>query len=77
MAAKKTTPSTMTRFDQMAKSLPLCMAGWDHLAYTTEEDLEYLVQIELDLTEEGQDGTSRRNLKPLRNWLKKWDLTRT
>lgn len=38
----------------------------------TMDELISAVRTELDLTEEGQDGTSRRNLKPLRNWLKKW-----
>ena len=74
---KKTAGKELTRFEQMMRSLPANVVGGLNGDEKTEFDLEQFVQIEIDLTEEGQDGTSRRNLKPLYNWLKKWGIERT
>ncbi len=64
--------ATKDEFRKMYRSLPMCMVG-DVMAdsATTVEELIAAVEIEIDLTREGQDGTSRRNLKPLLNWLAK------
>jgi len=60
-------------FDRMVKSVPACCTGGlDLLSQTTPSDIIFLVQHELDITEEGQDGTDKKNLKTLRNWLTKW-----
>lgn len=64
-----------TRFDRMVRSLPECIAH-DPLSETTESDLEFLVQHEIDITESSEDGTSRRWLPALRKWLAKWGFTR-
>lgn len=60
--------------DKAEKDLPKCMVGspLDSIRNPSLLDMVFYVETEIDLTEEGQDGTSRRNLKPLRNWLKKF-----
>jgi hypothetical protein len=54
-----------------AKAVPKCVAI-DQFHHKTLADLQWAVQIELDLTEEGQDGTNSRNIKPLKRWLQRF-----
>lgn len=71
--SKKTKAKTLTPIQKAVRKLPMCAAGvYDPHQHKTVADLAFTVETEIDLTEEGQDGTSRRNLKPLRNWLRKF-----
>jgi hypothetical protein len=63
----------LTDLDRARRALPMCACClYDPYQHKTVADLAFTVETEIDLTEEGQDGTSRRNLKPLRNWLRKF-----
>lgn len=61
-----------TEFTKAFRKIPMCMVGGLMGDERTVADLAFAVETEVYLTEEGQDGTSRRNLKPLRNWLRKF-----
>ena len=55
------------------KKLPLCaVALYDPYQHKTAGDMAWTIRIELDLIESGEDGTSRKDRKPLMNWLKKF-----
>ena len=66
--------SNPSRFQQMFADLPVCMAGALNGDERTEFDLIHLVRIEIDLIEEGEDGTDPADLGPLRRWLKRWRI---
>ena len=44
---------------------------YDPLAHTTLDELAHTALIELDLIEEGQDGTVPQDAAKIRKWLKK------
>jgi hypothetical protein len=62
----------LTDYQRAERSLPLCMVGALMGDEKDVSDLAFKVETQIDLTEEGQDDTNRRDLKTLRNWLKKW-----
>jgi hypothetical protein len=59
--------------DEANAKLPICLVGDtvldSCLGQPTAQDLYFACLTEIDLTVEGQDGTSRRNLRPLKNYL--------
>jgi hypothetical protein len=62
----------LTDFERAERALPMCMIGGMLGNETTVSDLAFQVETEIDLTVESQDGTQRRNLKPLMAWLKRF-----
>jgi hypothetical protein len=58
-------------FEQALLDLPSDI-DYDPLAMTTLADLRWACRIQLDLIEEGQDGTSGDDKKAIRLWLKKY-----
>lgn len=58
-------------FAQALRDLPDTI-DYDHLAMKTINDLRWACQLQLDLIEEGQDGTEDDDPKPIRKWLKKY-----
>jgi hypothetical protein len=65
MEKKKLTP-----YDRAFRDIPECVAV-DPLAMRTLEDLRCACLTQLDLIEEGQDGTEDDDPAALRRWLKK------
>lgn len=58
---------------QAIKAMPTCMIDiYDPHAHTTIEELAWTALVELDLIEEGQDGTEPKDAKRIRKWLAKW-----
>ncbi len=60
-------------FKQAFNDLPMCLVGGGADDATTMEDLVSLARIQLDLIEEGQDGTEEDDPDAIKAWLKKWD----
>lgn len=60
-----------TIYEQALYDLPKDI-DFDPLAMTTLDDLRWACQIQLDLIEEGQDGTENDDPKPIRKWLKRY-----
>ena len=58
-------------FDQAFKDLPPCVE-YDPLAVKSLADLQWACLLQLDLIEEGQDGTEEDDPKAIRRWLKKY-----
>ncbi len=58
-------------FDQALKDLPADVE-YDHHAAKTINDLRWACLLQLDLIEEGQDGTEEDDAKAIRRWLKKY-----
>ncbi len=58
-------------FSKAARSLPDSV-NYDPLAHKTIADLVWAATIELDLIEEGQDGTEPKDAAKIRKWLKRW-----
>jgi hypothetical protein len=67
MAVLKNSPT----FQQAWKDLPACV-DTDPLAMKTIRDLRWACQTQLDLIDEGQDGTEDDDPKAIRRWLKKY-----
>ncbi len=59
------------RFEQAWRDIPSCV-DVDPLAMKTLADLRWACLIQLDLIEEGQDGTEEDNPQAIRQWLKKY-----
>ncbi len=58
-------------FEKAWRELPACI-DTDPLAMRTLEVLRFACRIQLDLIEEGQDGTEDDDPKAIRRWLKNW-----
>lgn len=58
-------------FRQAIRDLPASVS-FDPLDHTTLDALSWTCRIQLDLTEEQQEGTNPRDIAPLRRWLAKW-----
>lgn len=58
-------------FREAWRELPSCVE-LDPLAMKTIDDLRWACRIQLDLIEEGQDGTENDDPKAIRRWLKKY-----
>ena len=67
--ARKTGPS---QFEQAWRDLPACVDA-DPMAVKTLDDLRWACVIQLDLIEEGQDGTEADDPQAIRRWLKRWN----
>lgn len=67
----KTKQSPMTVLDRAWRDLPDCI-NVDPLAMATLKDLQWACRIQLDLIEEGQDGTEDDDPAAIRRWLKKY-----
>jgi glutathione S-transferase len=63
---------TKSDFEKAMSDLPICMVGALMGDEKTIGDLVYACQVQLDLIEEGQDGTEEDDPKAIRRWLKKW-----
>ena len=64
--------ASASRFDEAYRDLPPGVCD-DHLAINGDFDLLVdMVQTQLDLIEEGQDGTEEDDPVAIRKWLKKW-----
>lgn len=61
------------QFAKAFKALPLCI-DVDPLADKTLADLKFRCLIQLDLIEEGQDGTVNDDPAAIRKWLKKYGV---
>jgi hypothetical protein len=61
----------MTRFERALRDMPIDVEV-DHLAMRTISDLRFACLIQLDLIEEGQDGTENDDPQAIRRWLKKY-----
>jgi hypothetical protein len=59
----------VTDFDKAAAEFPL---PFDHLHRKTIADLVFEAETEIDLIEEGQDGTDPQDLPALNRWLRRW-----
>jgi hypothetical protein len=62
-------------FKQALHDLPSSV-DFDPLAMRTINDLRWACLIQLDLIEEGQDGTEEDDPKAIRRWLKKYGRPR-
>jgi hypothetical protein len=58
-------------YDEALIAIPSAV-NLDPLADRTLEDLRWKCRIQLDLIEEGQDGTEEDDPKPIRQWLAKY-----
>ena len=65
----KTKPS---RFKQARADIPPSLVGGCADDARTMGELIHAARIQLDLIEEGQDGTEEDNPDEIRKWLKKW-----
>jgi hypothetical protein len=61
---------TMT-FEKAFQDLPLCLIGSVDDPKTLD-DLRWAALIQLDLIEEGQDGTFAKDAPPIRRWLARY-----
>lgn len=58
-------------FEQAWQDMPACV-DTDPLAMKTINDLRWACLTQLDLIEEGQDGTEEDEPKAIKRWLKKY-----
>lgn len=58
-------------FEQALRDMPACV-DFDPLAMTTVNDLRFACLLQLDLINEGQDGTEEDDPKAIRRWLKRY-----
>jgi hypothetical protein len=70
-AALATDQAAQPYSEEAMKEVPACVEI-DHLAVKTLNDLRWACQIQLDLIEEGQDGTEQDDPEAIRAWLKKF-----
>jgi len=66
-------------FDAAFRTMPCCLVGSACSDATSLDELLDCAQTELDLYEEGQDGTddwSRRDANSVRRFLEKWRPSR-
>lgn len=68
--AKKQAPKQPT-FEQAVRDLPDSV-DYDALRMTTLDDLRWACLTQLDLVEEGQDGTEDDDPTALKRWLKRY-----
>jgi hypothetical protein len=61
------------KFRKMFAELPDCMTGSAADDAQTAEDLISVCRTQLDLIEEGQDGTEDDDPDAIRAWLEKWE----
>lgn len=59
------------KFQKAFQEMPPCVST-DPLAMKTLEDLRMAALIQLDLIEEGQDGTEEDDTTAIRRWLRKY-----
>ena len=59
-------------FEDALRDLPDCV-DYDPLAMKTVGDLCWSARLQLDLCDEGQDGTEEDDPKAIRRFLKKYD----
>ena len=58
-------------FENALRELPPSV-DFDPLAMKTLDDLRWACQLQLDLIEEGQDGTEQDDPKLIKKWFKKY-----
>ena len=63
--------TTATTFELAWRDMPASVE-LDPLAMKTIEDLRYACLIQLDLIEEGQDGTEDDDPRAIKRWLRKY-----
>ncbi len=66
----------MPTFAQALRDLPSDV-DYDPLAMKTINDLRWACLLQLDLIEEGQDGTDADDATAIRKWLRKYGRQRT
>jgi len=68
----KTKKPAKSLFEQMFADLPDCLIGGGCDDATDPEEMIHLAKVQLDLIEEGQDGTEEDDPDAIRKWLKRW-----
>jgi hypothetical protein len=71
VAAAEVATEQTTEFDKAMKDMPACVEV-DTLAMKTLDDLRWACQIQLDLIEEGQDGTEQDDPAAIKKWLNQY-----
>jgi hypothetical protein len=65
------TATKLTEFEKARRDLPACVEQ-DTLSQKTLDDLRWACRIQLDLIEEGQDGTEDDDPRAIKRWLKRY-----
>ena len=68
----------MTIFEKMRRDLPSTMIGCPACDDAqTQFDLVFACETQLDLINEGQDGTEYDDPQTIKRWLRKWSKYRS